>query len=346
MSSEASYNAIIECIPAIEDVEPPVPQRATSKRRGWCFTLNNPSITESNSLKALGESELEANKATYLVIGRETGESGTPHLQGYIHFKSQRAMSSVKSIIGHRAHLEGANGTPQQNRTYCSKDGDFDEYGDVPTQGERTDLSTLVKRVIRDNWELGDELDKPIGDMDYELLATGLKNKKFIDELRNLRAKKKRRRYDPEDTIGMDVIWCWGGPGSGKSKWAYENYADEAFTYPGSPGSIWFDNYNYEPTLIVDDLRGTKRVGAEGDQTPTFPFAFLLRLLDRYEMQVPVKGSFMHVCLKRVVITCPFPPEEAYQTTENIQQLLRRITTIKHFEGGLEDRPVQPNLVL
>jgi hypothetical protein len=44
-----------------------------------------------------------------------------------------------------QSHIERAKGTPQQNRAYCSKDGDFDEYGTLPSdsQGKRNDWEEL-----------------------------------------------------------------------------------------------------------------------------------------------------------------------------------------------------------
>ena len=42
-------------------------------------------------------------------------------------------------------HLEVARGTDIQNRTYCSKEGDFEERGKYTARGERTDLQDLFE---------------------------------------------------------------------------------------------------------------------------------------------------------------------------------------------------------
>lgn len=313
---------------------------STSKKRGWCFTINNPSLAESNALKSLGETGLQTSNVDYLIYGRETGDEGTPHLQGYIHCKSQRAFSAIKNLIGERAHIEAAKGTPDQNRRYCIKDGDFDEWGDAPKQGERTDLASLAKSVVETSWTLESALSEET--IDYDVVGAGLRFGKYIEDLRNTMAKKNRRQAKDN----MTVIWCYGPPGSGKTKWVYDNHPD-AFTYPGEPGKTWFDNYNYEKTIVIDDFRGTKRVGSDADQVPTFTFSYFLRLIDRYEMQIPVKGAYKWLCATTWIITCPWHPSEAYQSSENMGQLLRRITEIKEFTGGgYENNDAQPAINL
>jgi Putative viral replication protein len=49
------------------------------KVQKFCFTLNN--YTE-DEFKKIGEYMLK--NAVYGIVGREIGELGTPHLQGYI----------------------------------------------------------------------------------------------------------------------------------------------------------------------------------------------------------------------------------------------------------------------
>lgn len=71
----------------------------------------------------------------YLVFGFEEGKKETPHMQGYIYYDHPRRQASVKSVMP-RAHLTVCRGTPQENFDYCSKDGIFYEFGEIPTQGK------------------------------------------------------------------------------------------------------------------------------------------------------------------------------------------------------------------
>jgi len=93
-----------------------MPKQISPAKR-WCFTWNNyPDGAVSSIvpvLKALGA----------FIIGREVGEGGTPHLQGYVEFSSKKRALSVGLPKG--IHWEKAKGSRAQNIAYCSKDGDY-----------------------------------------------------------------------------------------------------------------------------------------------------------------------------------------------------------------------------
>ena len=107
----------------------------------WVFTINNPTQDDKDHVAGLGINPLRK----YLVVGREQGESGTPHLQGFVVFT--RALSRVRvSGFLPRAHVEPARGSSHQAATYCQKDGDFDEYGTIPLQqGANNVLESLYE---------------------------------------------------------------------------------------------------------------------------------------------------------------------------------------------------------
>lgn len=84
----------------------------------WCFTLNN--YTDDEYEQAINR--LRDANPVFSVVGKERGESNTPHLQGFVHFKNRLRFNQVKLVVGPRAHVEGARGTDLENLTYCSKD--------------------------------------------------------------------------------------------------------------------------------------------------------------------------------------------------------------------------------
>ena len=95
-------------------------------KRGWCYTLNNYTVEEHEKLQSLA--------CKYHVIGEEEGESGTPHLQGFIYFASAKTFLAAKKVIGERAHIEEMKGTPAQAAEYCKKEGRFWEQGGCPLE--------------------------------------------------------------------------------------------------------------------------------------------------------------------------------------------------------------------
>lgn len=108
----------------------------------WTWTLNNPTDDEE---QALGDAANQPG-VVYLLYGREVGQAGTRHLQGYAVFDCQIRFTTVKNRLScARLHLEASRGSPQQNRDYCTKDGDFEEFGNLPVleQGRRTDLESF-----------------------------------------------------------------------------------------------------------------------------------------------------------------------------------------------------------
>lgn len=124
------------------------PKTATVKARRWCFTWNNYTDEVIESLKTVCP-----DRADYLMYGTEIGESGTPHLQGYVEFGSPLAISTVKSRLDPKLkgkspiHVETCKGSQEQNINYCSKDGNVVEYGQSKEQGSRNGWNTLYDFV-------------------------------------------------------------------------------------------------------------------------------------------------------------------------------------------------------
>lgn len=115
-----------------------------SRSRNWCFTLNNYTEDDFSGLSPLHSS------ATYLVAGKEVGDSGTPHLQGFITFRNARKLSGVtQAFFAGRGHWEIAL-APRAAAEYCKKEGDYLELGDPPSSkspGSRSDLSDFQEAV-------------------------------------------------------------------------------------------------------------------------------------------------------------------------------------------------------
>ena len=107
----------------------------------WCVTVNN--WTEDDVTSASNFFETDVVK--YAVMGKEVGEQGTPHLQIFFILTTTQRFSWVQTKFP-RGHIEKAHHSSQQNSDYCKKEGDFDEWGDLPSdQGKRNDLLDAIK---------------------------------------------------------------------------------------------------------------------------------------------------------------------------------------------------------
>lgn len=114
-----------------------------SRGKNWCFTLNNYTDEDVERLSSL----VDNNECVYLIFGKEIGDSGTPHLQGFISFSKRVYLTDVKKRISRTAHFELARLVPESIE-YCKKDGDVYEDGVLPVgQGKRSDLDEFKSDV-------------------------------------------------------------------------------------------------------------------------------------------------------------------------------------------------------
>jgi hypothetical protein len=97
--------------------------KTLSRSRGWCYTWNN--YTEDDRISLLN---WQTQQTQCYVMGKEVGESGTPHLQGYMYMVNARTFDQMKKHWP-KVHWEKAKGKPKENRAYCTKDGDYVEGG-------------------------------------------------------------------------------------------------------------------------------------------------------------------------------------------------------------------------
>lgn len=114
--------------------------------KNWLFTLNNYDEDDIQKLR-----DLYPQDVSYLVFGRETAPStGTPHLQGFFQCNQRKRLGGIRNWLP-TAHLEIARGSAQENRTYCTKDGEFEEFGEIQEKGRRNDLRSFMAAVVEGN---------------------------------------------------------------------------------------------------------------------------------------------------------------------------------------------------
>lgn len=266
-----------------------------SRSKYWCFTLNQPTIAEEEALKACARSDV----ASYFIYGRERGESGTYHFQGYVEFVNRVRLTAVKKIPGfNRSHLEQRRGSGKEASEYCKKDGDFVEFGTptANTQGRRNDLESIKQRLD------DGASSRDISDEFFSRWVVYRRSFEAYTELRN----------EPRHRPGLKVIVLRGESGTGKSSYVFSRH-------PGcwistNPILRWFDGYSGQTVACIDDFNGET------------PFRFLLRLLDIYPIRVEIKGGHVAWNPETIFITTNRPITEWYGGEKDVTPIIRRVT--------------------
>lgn len=227
----------------------------------------------------------------YHVFGYEVGDNGTPHIQGFIQVEKPKALTAMKKLFP-RAHLEAMKGTPEQASDYCKKGGDYVEKGEMTKQGQRNDLKQAIQ-LIR-----GGTDGRTVADQCPEVWV------RYGRGLRDLTLML-QQPYSHDSCRGH---WYVGRPGTGKSRTARE--------YPNiylKPQNKWWDGYNGEEVVVLDDLdKGGECLG------------HLLKIwTDRYACTGETKGGTVHLRHKSFIVTSNFRMDQLWEG-EMLAALMRR----------------------
>lgn len=283
----------------------------------YCFT---------HQLDEKDETPLNFNeeKMRYLVYQREIAPTtGKHHYQAYVQFKTPRTFTGALRILPKGVHLEAAKGSPEQARDYCKKDStrangyQTVEHGVFSSQGRRMDINALVE-------------DAKAGKSNLELLVNHTsayaKYYKFIDRIR-ADMLQERVKATPYRKISCKVYY--GPSGTGKTYRVWDRHSfdiSKLYAVPNirSQGTIWFDGYDGQDSILFDDYNGQ------------LPLQSFITYLDPYPKILPVKGSHMPAVYTKVYITSNFHPNEWYpDATEKEQRALLRRLNIQYIDSNV-----------
>lgn len=253
------------------------------QRRYICLTYSQCPATPEEMLdhfkKLWGE-----EKIVYVLIGQEHHELEGLHLHCYVELNKKIRVPLTffaykKDGKSYSAKVKEA--FAKGNKAGEGKFGWFDyirkegfkiiEFGTPPTPtATKPTKKELNERMLKGTAEIVKLVDD--GAIPMKDLPRWMIGKACYDNLQNKLLQKNWR--------DVTVKWFWGPKASGKTSKAMDEIDEMKLEYWISDGKQldWFDNYDGEPCVVIDELRGD-----------TCKWAYLLRLLDGYRMTVPIK---------------------------------------------------------
>lgn len=281
----------------------------------WIGTIFEPNLGE-HTLRELYE---RGGITTAMGQVERCPDTGREHLQFALRLQSRRRLAFLKQLHG-TAHWEPKKGTVPELGAYVTKEdtritGPWTIGEPWPTTGcgRRSDLEALQQDLQQGR------TDTEISETHFELF---LRYRRGIAEYRLLHLQP--RRWE------MEVYILWGDTGTGKTRQVYNRAENESLSVyclqqpPSGSHTIWFSGYTGQEILLIDDFYSW------------LPFSWILKLLDRYPMMVPLTtGASVNFTSKTIYITSNQDPREWYPNIDkNSQQwaaFKRRITKIEHF---------------
>lgn len=267
----------------VEEETDPLRTDPSTDARGWCHwlaTWNNPPDDWAERLTMTG--------CTYWAGQLERGKKGTLHVQFYMWFDRAKRIMHLKKKIRAVSWFGKISPAAKDCWEYCKKIDDttipntWREWGRKP-QWYGAEKKNRYKDA-HDACKNGDWTKS-----DAEIIV------KYYGNLTKLTA----LYTQPLATDTCRGVWIYGTPGAGKSTAAREQFPSPQYH---KSQSKWWDNYNGEPTVILEDF---DHHGA--------CLSHLLKLwLDKFALKGEIKGGSIALNYKQFVITSNYTPEEIW----------------------------------
>lgn len=289
-------------------------------KKNWLFTI--PNYTEDDEPKNL-------EMFTYLVLGKEVGEGGLKHLQCFCILKEPLKFAAMQMLFPRWRNLQNPKCSEETNALYCKKgeqsheewekfkakgpnfgkNANFFEHGECPSYrkkgAEKGGEST--KRKWDDAWTLAKKGE--IESIDSKIRLTNY---------RTIRQVQKDYQERMPDLDGVCGVWYYGPPNTGKSHLA-RDIPDG--TWYDKPCNKWWDGYQGEDVVIIDDLDKNHKVLGH----------HIKRWADRYSFPAEMKGSTLQIRPKKIVVTSNYSIREIFDDDPEMANAILRRFKVTHF---------------
>ena len=254
-------------------------------------------ITDFQLDKTFWEKFYEDNeKVKYIHAGAEVCKSTErKHWQMFVYYESPKRITKpfIKAFGGR--HIEAAKGSVADNLLYCNKESFAWSLGTLPNQGRRVDLEGIKENILRGDSEV---------DIATNHFSQWCVYRRSFDAYRSL--------VEPKRNWITEVIILWGAPGVGKSRTAYTDGAVPITYHNGAIGG-----YNGEDVVVFDDF------------TPSIiSLQEVLKLTDRYPLNIAIKGGFRNWKPKKIYFTSNLNPTSWWGHSDAFFRRVSNVTEV------------------
>lgn len=277
---------------------------ATNKHtiKGWFLTYPQNWMNKQCLMDCL--QELGVVEA---VVASEIHKDGSPHLHAFAKFEEGFTLKNapiIFDVLGKSGNYQPARSWRAVNN-YVKKDGDFITYNiDIE--------SAIQKKAKRSRQILEDDIDS--------LINNGVISATQLDQVKRCRTAykelKNSTKYEHDDVRGE---WWYGPPGTGKSTTA----RTENPNYFLKPQNKWWDGYNGEDVVILDDL------------DDNFLGHYLKIWGDKFACSGEVKGGTINLTHKKIIITSNFLIHELFKDKPLLIEPIERRYKYRFFKKDL-----------
>ncbi|QSX73080.1 replication-associated protein [Delphin virus 3] len=258
----------------------------TKRIRRWSLTLNNPTAEEWKAVRTI-----PLGNVTRAIFANETGEEGTPHIQGFIHFKNAKSLTATKKFLGsNRWHLEISRGTDFENWTYCTKqDENAVMFGDEPIEGDDLSVWARIVQHIDDGMTTNEIIRR------YPETAM-----RCITAIEKYRLDVDRQNAGWRD---VETTYIHGSTGCGKTRYVMEKYGYKN-VYRATDKKNPFDMYAGQDVIIFEEFRSTYKIED------------MLNWLDGYPIELPARYANKMAKFTKVYLLSNWTFYEQYERVQ------------------------------